>query len=78
MVELQGRVLAASRWNVLLFGGRGFTSGDLASVSSRPSIYSYGTGARFNVFEERNIWVGIDIARGPEDWAWYIQVNHPW
>jgi len=24
------------------------------------------------------VWVGVDIARGPEDWNYYIQVGHPW
>ena len=43
-----------------------------------PDIHSYGAGSRFNIFEDKNVWVGIDVARGPEDWAWYIQVNHPW
>ena len=35
----------------------------------------YGIGARFRVLKNQNVWVGVDIARGPEDTNWYIQVG---
>ena len=30
------------------------------------------------VFEEQNVWLGVDLAQGPEETAYYIQVGHPW
>jgi hypothetical protein len=77
-LELQGRFRAAPRWIVLGFAGLGFTDENLEFVDDADAIYATGAGARFNVFKDQKIWVGLDIARGPEDWAWYIQVNHPW
>ena len=69
---------AADGWIVLAFSGTGFTDEDLEFADNSDSINTVGAGSRFNIFKDQNIWVGIDIARGPEEWAWYIQVNHPW
>jgi hypothetical protein len=56
----------------------GVTGEDLAFADNSEAINTYGAGTRFNIFKDQKIWVGLDIARGPEDWAWYVQVNHPW
>ncbi|MCP3981804.1 MAG: BamA/TamA family outer membrane protein [bacterium] len=77
-LEAQLRFLAAKKWIVLAFAGTGFTNEHLETADEGESIYAGGVGSRFNVFKDQNIWVGIDIARGPEEWAWYVQVNHPW
>ena len=77
-LELQGRFRAAPRWIVLGFAGTGFTAEDLDFVDDNNSIYTGGAGARFNILKSQNIWFGLDAARGPEEWTWYIQVNHPW
>jgi hypothetical protein len=77
-VEVEGRYLIRPRWEVSLFGGLGYTSDDYPIFENTDSIYNFGVGGRYNVFQAHNVWVGIDIARGPEDWNWYIQVGHPW
>jgi len=77
-VEVQGRVEVSDRWLLLAFTGRGFISGDLVFADEDADIYNYGAGSRFNIFKDRDIWIGIDIAKGPEDWAWYVEINHPW
>ena len=41
-------------------------------------IYTWGAGIRFQLFTEQNVWIGLDIARGPEESNWYIQIGHPW
>ena len=58
--------------------GLGYTSDSYAVYENPSSIYNFGFGGRYNVFAEQNVWVGMDIARGPDDWNWYIQVGHPW
>lgn len=77
-VEAEARYLLAPRWEVSAFGGLGFTSDRIALYENPGSIYNFGVGGRYKVFEAHNVWMGIDIARGPEDWNWYIQVGHPW
>jgi hypothetical protein len=68
----------AARWQVLAFAGKGFTSDKIPFFENPDNIYNFGAGARFNVFEAHNVWMGIDAARGPDEWAWYVQVGHPW
>jgi len=76
--EVEGRYRIKPRWEVSVFGGLGFTSDDYPIFDNPDSIYNFGFGARWNIFEAHNVWVGLDMARGPEDWNWYVQVGHPW
>lgn len=75
-VELRYRV--APRWEVSAFGGIGRTSDRVPLFNNPDSIYNFGIGGRFKALQAHNVWIGVDIARGPEDRAWYIQVGHPW
>jgi hypothetical protein len=76
--EVEIRYLIRPKWEVSAFGGVGFTSDAYAIFENPDSIYNFGVGGRYNIFEAHNVWVGLDVARGPEDWNWYIQVGHPW
>ena len=75
-VELRYRI--RPKWEASVFGGVGFTSDAYPIFENPDSIYNFGVGGRYNIFEAHNVWVGLDIARGPEDWNWYVQVGHPW
>lgn len=77
-VEVEGRYLIRPRWEVSVFGGLGYTSDDYPIFENTDSIYSYGLGGKYNIFQAHKVWVGLDVARGPEDWNWYIQVGHAW
>jgi outer membrane protein TolC len=70
--------LLAPRWEVSVFAGLGYTSDRISLFENPDSLYNFGIGGRYKVFDAHNVWMGIDIARGPEDWNWYIQVGHPW
>lgn len=76
--EVEGRYLLAPRWEIAAFAGLGYTSKDVPLFDNPGSIYSCGLGTRYKVFDAHNVWMGVDIARGPEDWNWYIQVGHAW
>ena len=78
MFEIEARYTFSPRWAVLGFAGLGSVSSKKPAIDTDQSIYNYGLGGRYNIFEAQNIWVGIDIARGPEDTNWYIQVGHAW
>ena len=77
-VEVEARYQFAPRWQVLGFGGLGFTSDSIQVFDNPRSIYNLGVGARYQVLPSHKVWMGLDIARGPEEWNWYIQVGHPW
>jgi hypothetical protein len=76
--ELEGRYNFSPKWAMIAFAGSGSVSSNLPAIDTEQSIYNYGLGGRFKIFEAQNVWVGIDIAQGPEDTNWYIQVGHAW
>lgn len=76
--EVEGRYNFTPRWALIGFAGTGKVNSDVPIIDTEQNIYSYGLGGRYQIFQAQNIWVGIDVARGPEDAYWYIQVGHAW
>lgn len=66
-----------SRWTVLGFGGAGRTTGVIDN-DEITTVYSKGLGIRYFVARRFGAHVGFDIAKGPEDTAFYIQFGHAW
>ena len=77
-IEIEGRYAISPRWAAVAFTGAGFVDWDDSSIPTEDDIYTYGFGARFQLFTEQNVWIGLDIAQGPEGSNWYIQIGHPW
>jgi hypothetical protein len=77
-LEAELRYLLAPKWEISAFAGLGYVSDKRPAFENPDSIYNYGLGGRYQVFDSHNVWMGLDIARGPEDWHWYISVGHPW
>ena len=63
---------------MLAFAGVGFVDeiDDVGAIED--DIDAWGVGGRWLALKEENVWVGIDLARGPEEDAFYIQLTHPW
>lgn len=76
--ETEVRYQLAKRWSVLAFGGVGFTENKRPANKTGDDITAWGFGARWLALPAKNAWVGIDVARGPEEDAFYIQLAHPW
>jgi hypothetical protein len=66
-----------SRWSVLGFAGAGRTKG-IADNDKITTVYSKGVGLRYFIARRFGAHVGFDIARGPEDTAFYLQFGHAW
>ena len=66
-----------SRWTVLGFGGAGRTTG-IIDNDKITTVYSKGVGIRYFVARRFGAHVGFDVAKGPEDTAFYIQFGHAW
>ena len=66
-----------SRWTVLGFGGAGRTTG-LIDNDKITTVYSKGVGLRYFIARRFGAHVGFDIAKGPEDTAFYLQFGHAW
>ena len=78
VLEIEGRYNFADRWGVVGFAGRGKTQGDNPAFETEDRIFAGGIGGRFLFLPDEYLWVGIDIARGPENTYWYIQVGQAW
>ena len=57
--------MAATRGHVLVF-------------QDESGIVAGGIGGRYLDRPQESLWVGIDIAQGPEDTVFHIQVDHAW
>jgi hypothetical protein len=78
VLEVELRYQLAKRWVVLGFLGEGFTDERGIADETEDEIKAYGVGFRWLALQSKNVWVGLDAARGPEEDAFYIQLVHPW
>jgi len=76
--ETEWRWNFINRWSIVGFAGVGFTSEKLDEFSLTNGKAAYGGGFRYFIAKDYGIHGGIDIARGPEVWAWYITVGSNW
>jgi hypothetical protein len=74
--ELRWNIL--ERWAAVGFLGVGATRGDVPIHQDESGVVAGGIGGRFLFRPQDSLWVGIDVARGPEDYVLYIQVGHAW
>jgi len=77
-VEAELRWNVGAKWAVVGFFGGGATDGDLVQYESRDLFGAGGAGVRYLFAADLGLWIGADVARGPEDDVWYIQVGHAW
>ncbi|MFD1554924.1 BamA/TamA family outer membrane protein [Paraburkholderia silviterrae] len=75
-VELRWNI--TPRWALLGFGGAGKAYGNLHSFSEAPTAFGFGTGFRYLVARKLGLSMGIDVAHGPGQNAFYIQVGSAW
>lgn len=88
IMRYQGRAVAVGevevRWNFHpRFSGIGITGiGKAADKASNfdmvPSRNTVGAGIRYKVARKLGMYAGIDVARGPEDTYWYLEMGTAW
>lgn len=66
------------RWEVLGFVGAGRIANELDEIGSASSRINKGAGFRYHVARRYGFFMGLDLARGPEDTVWYIQAGSAW
>jgi hypothetical protein len=76
--ELELRRRLGESWSVSVFGGSGSTEVREDRTETRNDIKTVGFGLRYLALKEQDAWVGLDIAEGPEDTVWYIQMGNAW
>ncbi|WP_322045100.1 BamA/TamA family outer membrane protein [Paraburkholderia sp. J67] len=76
--EIELRYYVTPRWSVLGFGGVGRAYGGVHAFSDAPTAFGFGTGFRYLIARKLGMTMGIDIAHGPGQNAFYIQVGSAW
>ena len=77
-LEVEGRWNVYKRWSLIGFVGKGIIDGDIPRFESGVNIVTYGTGFRYLLAKKLHMHVGIDVAWGPDDTAFYLQMGHAW
>jgi hypothetical protein len=66
------------RWGLVVFGGYGRTVNDLGGSVKGSNAWNAGGGFRYLVARQLGLQMGMDVARGPENWAFYIVFGSSW
>jgi hypothetical protein len=78
LAETEWRWDFTHRWSLNVFGGVGHAVPLRGEFSEGETVWNAGTGFRYFLARLFGIRAGIDVARGPEDWAVYIIVGSAW
>jgi hypothetical protein len=76
--EAEFRWDAYRRWSAVFYGGAGVAFNDLDSMFDDPVRLTYGTGFRYLLARKFKLRMGVDVAKGPESWAYYIVFGSNW
>ncbi|MGO1118514.1 BamA/TamA family outer membrane protein [Rhodovibrionaceae bacterium A322] len=76
--EVEARWQFHPRWAGIAFGGVGTAANDASDWSSSKRRYTKGMGFRYLIAKELGLQVGADVAKGPEDTVFYIQIGSAW
>ncbi|MXV51157.1 BamA/TamA family outer membrane protein [Pedobacter sp. HMF7647] len=66
------------RWSAVFYGGIAEAYDKWSEMFDDPLVYSYGTGFRYLIARKFKLRMGVDVARGPEDWAYYVVFGSSW
>jgi hypothetical protein len=75
--EVEARWQFHGRWSVVAFGGMGVARLD-EGFSRDKTAGAGGLGFRYELAQKFGLHVGLDVARGPEETAVYLQVGNAW
>ncbi|MGF1751530.1 MULTISPECIES: BamA/TamA family outer membrane protein [Vibrio] len=66
------------RWTVLAFAGAGTAFDHDQSIGQAKLHYTRGGGFRYLLAKQLGLRMGVDVAKGPEEWTTYIQFGGAW
>jgi hypothetical protein len=78
MSELQLTYHLNPRWSLVGFGGLGQAVDSIGAIGNGDVEKTIGGGFRYLIARRLRLKTGIDIARGPEKWTFYLQVGSAW
>ena len=66
------------RWSAAIFAGAGNTTSIDAFGLTDETVVAGGVGFRYRIARKLGMQVGLDVARGPEETAYYLTVGNAW
>jgi hypothetical protein len=78
ILETEQRFDMNLRWSLLGFAGLAKAIERKQSFGEASYVYNVGTGFRYLIARAFKIRAGVDIARGPEEFGYYIVFGHNW
>ena len=76
--EIEIRWDVVNRWSLVTFGGAGKAFDDWNEFNNADWVTTVGAGFRYLIARKFKVRVGIDVARGPGTWAYYIVFGSNW
>ena len=78
LLETEHRVDLNVRWSAVVFAGVGKAMQQDESFKDAQTAYNFGGGFRYLIARAFRIRAGIDLAKGPDSFGWYIVFGHNW
>jgi hypothetical protein len=78
LTEVEFRYDFIQRWSIMLYSGLGKAFDAWNEFGSAKWINTVGTGFRYLIARKFKLRMGMDVARGPEKWAYYIVFGSNW
>jgi hypothetical protein len=78
LVETEHRIDLSLRWSAVGFVGVGKALDQNESFGDAETAYNFGGGFRYLIARAFRIRAGIDVAKGPDSFGWYIVFGHNW
>jgi hypothetical protein len=66
------------RWTLVGFAGVGAAADDFGGLGASDNRWAGGTGFRYLLAKEYGMRLGLDVAKGPEQYALYLTVGTGW
>lgn len=76
--ELELRWDLYKRWSLMAYSGTGKAFDNWNEWSDTKYVFTYGTGFRYLLARKFKLRVGVDVAKGPESWTYYIVFGSNW
>jgi hypothetical protein len=68
----------SARWTLIGFTGVGWVAEEFGQLDDADDHWAGGGGFRYLIARKYDLRMGCDVARGPEDWAFYVTVGTGW
>jgi hypothetical protein len=78
LVETEQEFILSRRWSLVGFGGYAQAFKDIDNLSNSTAAWNAGLGFRYLLARLFGLKLGIDVARGPEQWAVYLVFGSSW